>query len=540
MPIGNVGSCTNDCATSVAAYILANYTVPAATPIPGSVDIGHNNFPLMMVTKKQWQNSISDVFGKTFTEDEMNSIFIYNVTWSSMWETQTDLSQDSMRQFITGAEKVSDYAAANVQTVAPACSNGTPNPTCVRTFIEETGKRLFRRPLTTPQITTLMNFYNDSNLTDASERFKAVVFGMLISPEFIYYDITGTNHIAVHPKNSALVELDPYEKCAKLAQVFLNSAPDLACLDLAKNAAAAGKTLTQAQVNSEANRMLATSKGQDHLPRYLRLMSGVEQTSLSQISDKITAAQWQALVSQFNLFLNSQVLQPTGNLKGIGAFFTASTYPIGRSTKNFFPGVNVGAKGDATENVALDANFYRGILGLPAFITTSYSDVFKGLTMYRQFLGKNLPNPTSIEIVNGRDVPAEERIQDITCNICHLKIDPMGFQVMRNFDESGILLTSTARNTATAAAPLLLQVGELAEQPFDSLASLSNLLANNEIVMCSFAKHYFSANERRSAETVDTDSWQAMCDEFIRNGGDFTTLPLSYVKTPAFNYIKAE
>ena len=519
--------------------------IPAtSTPTPppaAGVDVGQNVPALKMVTRTQWKNTMDDVFGYKLSADDEIQVFSVAASWadhgSGVYQLQ-ELESKKLSDFIRGAEKVSAYAAAsaaNISKAAPDCVGGTVRRTCVASFINKTGKRLFRRPVDPEQVTSLLTMYDQiAASTSATEAFKAVVLRMLVNPKFIYHDITGGNRIAVHPNNSSLIELDAYEKCAKLAEVILDSVPDNACLALADTAATSNKTLTQLQVNSEASRLLLTPRGQDHLPKYLRLISGIEQTTPNRVSgfpdEQVAAAQWPALKTQFDNFVKQQVLKPVG-VSGFEIFLQSSTDPA-----------------NVTQTINLDGEYYRGVFGLPAFIRTSYNSVFKGLDMLRQLIGQDIASPPS-SVFEMRDIDASQRTVNADCSGCHLQMDPLGFQVMRNFAADGKLMNASSRELITNRAPMTLsegilqlrdRQGQLLTAEFSSLKELSEKLAASDEVKCNFVKKYFAAHERRSAGTADGSSWKSMCTEFVDQGSDFNKLPLSYVKTPAFNYLKAE
>lgn len=369
------------------------------------------------------------------------------------------------------------------------------------------------------------------------EGLKAVVQALLLSPDFIYHPIFGDEKYGKHPNNAALVSLNPVSKCAKFSQVFFNARPSANCINAAENAINNNRNFTQEEWDAITKQLLTEVAIQNHLIDYLSVITGIQQTKAEQLAPDLRK-DWRLALTQFREFLKTQVLQ-NQTPGGIRALFSSSTYPINDKTTHFF-NQNITSTTDVL--VTLNSRYYRGILGLPAYVAADYSDVFKGLNMLENFLGVHLPSPT-VEIVNDRgEIPAKDRIVSDQCKACHLQSDPLGFQILRNFSSLGKVLTENQRNVKEQDAPEALKSGsielEAGFKNFSNLNELSNILANEPAVWCQFAKQYFAYAEGRRAEAVDQSSWKMMCDDFINSGGNFKVLPYSYLRTPAFNYVK--
>jgi hypothetical protein len=102
--------------------------------------------------------------------------------------------------------------------------------------------------------------------------------------------------------------------------------------------------------------------------------------------------------------------------------------------------------------VELDATYYAGIFGQPAWLRRSPHPSQRGMRISSQFLCQEIPPPPQFQPPLGPGATPRERISSVTagnpaCNSCHSLFDPAGFALeafddqarLTGFDTSGAL-----------------------------------------------------------------------------------------------------
>jgi hypothetical protein len=162
-------------------------------------------------------------------------------------------------------------SAANRAKIVPCTPTGPGDAACFRQTIQQTGRRLFRRPLSDDEVTaylTLQSFATENNPAVAHDFYTAVnlmLRSMLQDPEFLYRIEVGTP-----TADAGVLRLDSYELATRLAYLITGSAPDDRLLDLAKTD---GLTDPAAR-RAEATRLLADPRAREQIHRFHAMWLG--------------------------------------------------------------------------------------------------------------------------------------------------------------------------------------------------------------------------------------------------------------------------
>jgi len=185
--------------------------------------------------------------------------------------------QTASAALIDSLEATADDIAARVLAPAArsrivACTpSGAGDAACFRQVIETVGRRLFRRPLSEPEITAylgLQSFATENNPSVPHDFYTAVELmlrSMLQDPEFLYRIETGTPASA-----PGILRLNSYEIATRLSYLLVGSAPDDRLLDLAK----ADGLADPAARRAEATRLLADPRARDQVQRFHAMWLG--------------------------------------------------------------------------------------------------------------------------------------------------------------------------------------------------------------------------------------------------------------------------
>ena len=99
---------------------------------------------------------------------------------------------DALATFVTSAQ-------GKLSALAPCLGMATVASDCAKTFIEQFGKRLYRRPLAPDEVSYLMTVHTDGAAIGAADGVRFVLFAMLQSPHFLYRVETSGDAAAASP-----------------------------------------------------------------------------------------------------------------------------------------------------------------------------------------------------------------------------------------------------------------------------------------------------------------------------------------------------
>ena len=408
---------------------------------------------------------------------------------------------------------------------------------CATKILSRISRRAYRRPVTTADVNTLLEFY-DNGRKDGGRFDDGIQFAlerMLVDPDFL---------LRIHRDPPAGTpspyRLSDLEVAARLSFFLWSTIPDDRLLDLAER----GELTKPATLEAETRRMLADPRAVDTL-----------------VTD--FAAQW------LNLRLVDEVVvdpdkYPTYDLSLLQGFrqetemFVASTVREDRAVRELLDAdytfINErlarhygipGVYGTRFRRVTLPNHNQRG--GLLAqgalLVTTSYPDrtspVLRGKWLLNNIFGLPIPPPppgvnATLETQPGvvppsiRERLAQHRV-DPACNSCHSVIDPLGFALedfdviggWRTVDESGNKVDSTGTTTNGAK--------------IEGLAGLRKLLLDQpEQFPHTVTEKLLAYALGRRVETYDQPAIRTIVRDAAAEDYRWSSLVTGIVKSPSF------
>jgi len=210
------------------------------------------------LTAEQYQNIIADVFGRTIElggrfEPELRVGGLLAVGTSNVSITAAGMEQyDAMARHI--AAQVVDEKRRDVMLPCKPIDAKAPDDKCTAQFMAQTGRLLYRRPLTQ---TELVAYVHAANLAttmtkDFYNGLAMSLAGMLSSPKFLFRK----QELEPDPAHKGAMRLNAYAKASQLSFFLWNSAPDLPLLDAAQK----GELNTQKGLAKQAERMMASPR----------------------------------------------------------------------------------------------------------------------------------------------------------------------------------------------------------------------------------------------------------------------------------------
>jgi len=435
-------------------------TAGSAAGSTGSAGSGNPNFQLecsgpasgrpflRLLTGTELQNSLNDIFPEV----------------KGMWTATLPASQISAHGFdndgsaTVGAQLAGAYVdtaralatalvGTPLATILPCSTGAAADRTCAETFLNKYGRRLFRRPLTTPEHDRYLTFFDASKTkSDFKTALKWMTVALIQSPNALYRSEVGAD------MGAGMRQLSPYEVATELAYTFTGTTPTDALLTMA-----AGGSLGSAV--DVAKSMLATDAGKQTLHRFFEQYLGYSGvTSMQKPNIASFAAVGADMVQETRAFINQIVFQNAG---GLDDLLTANTTNPSRALATYYATGNMytgGFPAPATDyaSVTRPAALGIGVLAQGAFLAThagsdTSSPTKRGLfTYYKLFCRPHLEPPANVPPLDTTSVmtginTTRDRYEKLhalkngatgNCAFCHQSFDPLGFG-FEHFDEGG-------------------------------------------------------------------------------------------------------
>ena len=400
-------------------------------------------FPRM--TDAQYDNVVHDLLGVT-TLATANNQKPSDILYADF---DGAMIADAWRLYQQTAATIAAEVMGNATEKANFISCDPSASGCLQQTIQTFGRKAFRRPLTTEEVTRFMNLANTMPAGQPSDIAQTTLEAFLQSPSFIYLpELNATADSSV----SGGHDLSSYEVATRLSFMLWGSVPDAALSTAADNnqLQTAAQILTQAQrmiaVQSETGPLIAAFHHDwlqwnnasqhwfqtDHDPKVFTNYVTADRTIFQEEEDQVFEAVAFANGSMKDLF--------TTNV----GFVNSATAPI--------YGLDATKYGTDLTQVTLDSNQRPGFMTRSAFLS-SYADygnsspILRGAFIEVYLVGNN-PGPPSTQATM-TPLPAgaqyttnRERFEALaqtgpSCIGCHATIiNPPGY-AMENYNAVG-------------------------------------------------------------------------------------------------------
>lgn len=312
---------------------------------------------------------------------------------------------------------------------------------CVGGFIDDFGRRAFRRPLTATERTNINALYTTLRVEQsAAESFSAVLQYFFQAPAFIYRPEKGTG-------TTGVVALTSHELATRLAFLLTDAPPDATLLALADD----GTLSDPAVLHAQAERLLGATLTQATLGRFVREWLRVDLLeSIDDMDPNLPAARRDALLAEVEALTRNSWSPTRGSMVEL---FTTQQMALEAQTDDLYGAPNQGGAGSFNLVTRTDR---RGILSSAGFLIAHapaghQTPIIRGAFVRKEVLCQPLATlPGNIDINaplnDTRGLPtARERLSPTTtrgeCSGCHRDINPLGFALER-YDALGRFRTT--------------------------------------------------------------------------------------------------
>lgn len=413
---------------------------------------------------------------------------------------------------------------AAVRTIL-GCDWATPSEAsaCTQTFIETSGRRIFRRPITTDERDRFaLRFHAWETSVDFEAAVRLTLSAMLQSPQFLYRaePIDITPGIATAP-------VEPYAMASRLSFFLWESVPD----DLLLEAAAKNELASEPQIRAQAERMLNDDRAKRVLWSFHRQWLGLDRVLTDEqlyrtpeIDPGWTAASALSAHEESRRFVEN-VLRGGGSFRDL---LLSRRAWVDRETARIY---GLPQTGDPIGFSEVELPPERaGILTRIAFLAgTSHrggtSPPIRGNAIQLRMLCQLPSSPPpgadlSMPVATPEQGPQttrmlfETRTSPKPCRGCHVSLNDFGYG-FEGFDAAGAHRTTEVGLTIDAHGSIR---GSDVDRAFDGAVDLSTAFAGSRMVHRCATQNWLRYALGRAPETTEIPLLDTLAARFATDG----------------------
>jgi hypothetical protein len=451
------------------------------------------------------------------------------------------VSPDWASSAMDAAEAAARSATANLSAIMPCDPAVAGETACAQRFITAFGKRAFRRPLESGEVTALTNVYGVGARSGGfSHGIELVVRALLQSPSFLYRVELGQKD----GSSGNAIRLSPHEVASRLSYLLWNTMPDPKLL----GAADGGKLATADDIAAQARRMLADPRARATLADFHGRWMGIadlgavprDPTRYPQFGDPLTAA----MRTELGLYVEDVMFAGDGRLDTL----LTSHFTYVDATLAPIYGVPPPA-GGTFARVDLDPAQRSGVLTSAGVITAhTYADeseaIHRGKFVRERLLCTTPPDPPPDLMVMppapAPGVPVRQRLAEHSvvpsCKACHVLMDPIGFG-FEAYDALGRYRTKDTNGAPIDDSGVLAMTADV-DGPFKGPIELGQKLArSNQVRDCAVSTTLKYAEGPDAAG--DACTTRKLTAAFDASRHDLRELFVAITRTDGFRYRRA-
>lgn len=479
-----------------------------------------------LLSSLEYNNTVRDLLGLSSNIDVTNGRIPADMAVNGFKTNANAIfTNDYAKGYLLAAEEAAGMVS-NIYSLTPGCNN-------ITCFVQQFGKRAFRRPLSTAEVTKLVALHT-------AEGELALMTAILSSPSLLYRSEVGV------PQGN-YYQLTDYEVATMLAYTYWATTPDASLMA----AADAGQLRTPEQIAAKVRSMLQDPKAQIAFERFitgwLDLDKEIKTTAISESLKADMKAETIEFVKRtvfgggsYNELLTADYSYMTQQL----ASHYGLNWPGGSGFQRVdYTGINAERRG---------VMGHAGILAIQSASEKTHP-VKRGLFVRRQLLCQDFPPPPVGAELKPQEDPSltvRERFEHAHlkegCHACHQYIDGIGFG-LENYNALGLYTTTeTTDNGLVKTINALGEIGSLysAEtylseaEPvtfYEGMDELMGLVADSPNAQACYARKWFRYARGQLEEASDSCTLQVFGREFkTSTNANLLDLMVEYTQTKNF------
>jgi hypothetical protein len=492
--------------------------------------------PARLLTRVQYDNTVRDLLGDTTAPGQLfppEPTVLGFENNSDVYQATPLLVEDLMK----AAEGVAARAVAVGAAALAQCEGGVLDAACGARFIQNFGKRAFRRPLTTNEAALFSDLLERTARAEGYDRgIELTLQAMLQSPQFLYRIDT---QLSAEP--GAVKALGPYEVASRLSYFLWGSLPDDALFAAAEN----DELSTSEQIADQAQRLLEDPRARSMVADFHRQWLGLDR--LNSVVREVAvgtevAGLGPSLKASLLEFSSFMYWEGGGNVQSL--FSSPSFFVDGVLAPHF----GVTATADQPLTRVDDTSPRAGLLTQPALLAmfaheNQSAPILRGAFIRERLMCQPVPPPPPT--VN--NTPPEPRTTGTTrerfiahsntetCRACHALFDDLGF-ALENYDQLGRYRSEENGAMLNVAGEVTQTVDPALAGPFNGPLELAAKFAASPQISDCLATQWYRYAMGRVETDVDQCSLQTMQRAATEANGDLKTMLLALVQTDAFRF----
>jgi hypothetical protein len=442
-------------------------------------------------------------------------------------------------QYLVAAESLSKKAVANLPALFD-CSIGLGGgeAACAKQFVEEIGRKSFRRPLDAGEIADYLAIYTDerANAGTYEDGLRAVLSAFLQSPSFLYRVETGDPATVANGR----LALTQYETASRLSYLLWGSMPD----DELFAAAADGRLGTDAEIEAQARRMVKDPKTESMVLEFhkewlaLAKLDVVSKTAA--VYPEWTSDVQKDLATETQLFVKEAFFHD-GTIESL---LSAPYTFVNTRLANYY-GLPA-PSADGFVKVSVDPAQRLGLLTQGSLLSiyaksNQGSPIHRGKFVRERFLCDQISPPPPDVMAKAPEVmpnvSERERFSqhtvDARCAHCHQLMDPIGFG-FGHYDGIGRYRATDGLKPVDATGEIVL--ADDADGKFDGVPELAKRLASSKRVRDCVVTQWFRFGYGRAETPADQCTIDRLKTKLEGAKGDMRELLVQLALTDAFKY----
>ena len=503
--------------------------------------------PIRRLTRFEYNRTVRDLLGDTSNPADLlppeEEVAGFNNQAAAL--TSSDLL---IEQYMKVAEDVSARAVGNMGALIPDCDPDLDgNEVCASSFIQDFGKRVFRRPLSQDELARFESIFDwaiaDADLGRFEDGIEVVLQVMLQSPSFLYRPELGEQT----PIEGDVVPFTSWEMATKLSYMLWNTMPD----DALFAAAEADELRTKEQIAAQATRMLEDEKARDLVRNFhtqwlqlTHLDSVTKDTGVYPAYQSSLRGLWK---EEIQTFVEQVILEGDGSLETL---LTADYSFMNEELASFYgDDVVDSVAGAEFRQVQVDPERRAGFLTSAGLMAThanlnQSSPVFRGKFVREQLMCNTLPLPPNDLVIEPPQLDptktTKEQFEEIganpACAGCHTLMNPIGF-IFEHYDGIGQWRDQQNGKNIDATGEVV-QTDDI-DGDYDGAVELASALAGSTQVRECVSSQWFRFAYNRTVTAEDSCSVEQLNDVFRSSGFNIKALLVALTQTNAFLYRRA-